>query len=52
LKDGVFIGQFGSAAGWNLKDMSIYDNKKPRYVREWYIKLRKRMRELKSIKAD
>ena len=52
LEDGVFIGQFGSPNPWNLKDMSIYDKKKPRYVRQWYIDLRKKMRERKAAKEE
>ena len=30
--------------------MSIYDKKKPRYVREWYIRLRTRMKEMAEEK--
>lgn len=32
--------------------MSIYDKKKPRYVRQWYIDLRKKMRERKAAKEE
>lgn len=40
LSNGVFIGQFGQARGWNIHDMSPYEKVKPRYVREWYLKLK------------
>lgn len=29
--------------------MSPYKDRKPRFVREWYIKLRQRMKELKAL---
>ena len=44
LSNGVFIGQFGQANGWNIHDMSPYENRKPRYVREWYLKLKAKMK--------
>jgi hypothetical protein len=28
--------------------MSPYENKKPRYVREWYLRLKERMRSMKN----
>jgi hypothetical protein len=28
--------------------MTPYENKKPRYVREWYLRLKDRMRQLKA----
>ena len=46
LKDGVKLGQFGQSQAWNLKDMSAYDKKRPNYVRQWYLRLRSRMKEL------
>jgi hypothetical protein len=49
LSNGVFIGQFGQATIWNIHDMSPYKDRKPRFVREWYIKLRQRMKELKAL---
>ena len=30
--------------------MSQYDKKRPNYVRQWYLRLRKRMKELKAKK--
>lgn len=50
LKDGVKIGQFGQSTAWNLKDMSLYDKKRPNYVRQWYLRLRSRMKELKAAR--
>ena len=44
LSNGVFIGQFAQANGWNIHDMTPYENKKPRYVREWYLKLKAKMK--------
>ena len=49
LRDGVLIGQFGQANAWNIHDMTPYSNKKPRYVREWYLKLKQRMKQLKAL---
>lgn len=46
LTNGVKIGQFGQSTAWNLKDMSVYDKKRPNYVRQWYLRLRSRMKEL------
>jgi len=43
LNNGVYIGQFGQG-GWNIHDMSPYENRKPRYVRDWYLKLRTLMK--------
>ena len=48
LKTGVLIGQFGQGDGCNIKDMTPYENKKPRYVREWYVKLRQRMKKMRE----
>lgn len=48
LSNGVFIGQFGQAKGWNIHDMSPFENNKPRYVREWYLKLKQRMKAIKA----
>ena len=48
LSNGVFVGQFGQAKGWNIHDMSPYENAKPRYVREWYLKLKARMKANKA----
>ena len=45
LETGVFIGSFGTHS-WNIHDMEPYKNKKPRYVREWYLKLRQRMKAI------
>jgi hypothetical protein len=28
--------------------MTPYENKKPRYVREWYVKLRQRMKKMRE----
>ena len=50
LSNGVFVGQFGQAKGWNIHDMSPYENLKPRYVREWYLKLKARMKVNKAKK--
>ena len=30
--------------------MTPYENKKPRYVREWYVKLKQRMKKLREKK--
>ena len=46
LDTGVKIGQFGK--GWNIHDMSPYENKKPRYVRAWYLMLKARLAELRG----
>ena len=51
LSNGVFIGQFGQANGWNIHDISPYENRKPRFVREWYLKLKARMKANKDKKA-
>ena len=44
LSNGVFIGQFGQHAPWNIHDLSQYENRKPRYVRDWYLKLKSKMK--------
>ena len=51
LETGVFIGSFGTNS-WNIHDMEPYKNKKPRYVREWYIKLRERMKKILKKNAE
>ena len=48
LSNGVFVGQFGQATPWNINDMNPYKNRKPRYVREWYKKLKDRMKYLRD----
>jgi len=48
----VFIGQFGQANGWNIHDMSPYEKRKPRYVREWYLKLKARMKANREKKEQ
>jgi hypothetical protein len=45
LETGVFIGSFGTHK-WDIHDMTPYKNKRPRYVREWYLKLRSRMKKI------
>ena len=30
--------------------MSAYDNRKPKYVRDWYLKLRSKMKAIKEKK--
>lgn len=52
LSNGVFIGQFGQSNGWNIHDMSPYEKRKPRYVREWYLKLKARMKANKDKKVN
>mmetsp|Transcript_18768 Transcript_18768/g.32071 ORF Transcript_18768/g.32071 Transcript_18768/m.32071 type:complete len:168 (-) Transcript_18768:339-842(-) len=52
LSSGVFVGQFGQAHGWNIHDMSPYEKRKPRYVREWYLKLKQRMKARKQKEID
>jgi hypothetical protein len=52
LSNGVFIGQFGQSKGWNIHDMSPYDNVQPRYVREWYLKLKIRMKNNKTKREE
>jgi hypothetical protein len=47
LETGVKIGQFGQAKAWNIHDTTAFDNLKPRYVREWYLKLKQRMKQIK-----
>jgi hypothetical protein len=44
------VGQFGQANAWNIHDMSPYANKKPRYVREWYLKLKSRFKKIREEK--
>jgi hypothetical protein len=51
LSNGVYVGQFGQAKGWNIHDMSPYEHIKPRFVREWYLKLKARMK-LNMAKRD
>ena len=46
LDTGVKIGQFGK--GWDIHDMSPYENRKPRYVRAWYLMLKARMAEIRE----
>lgn len=48
LSNGVFIGQFGQKNGWNIHDMSPYENVKPRFVRDWYLKLKAIMKANKA----
>ena len=52
LSNGVFIGQFGQANGWNIHDISPYEKRKPRFVREWYLRLKARMKELRAKKLE
>lgn len=49
----MFIGQFNkpenpgkSTKCWNIHDMSKYKHRKPRYVREWYLRLKKKFKKL------
>ena len=44
------IGSFGTHS-WNIHDMEPYKNKKPRYVREWYLKLKARMKKINDKKG-
>jgi len=48
--NGVYIGYFGQTPVWNINDMSAYDNRKPKYVRDWYLKLRSKMKAIKEKK--
>jgi hypothetical protein len=48
LINGVYIGYFGQKPGWNINDMSAYANRKPRYVRDWYLKLKAKMKAIKA----
>lgn len=52
LETGVFVGQFGQAKGWNIQDMTPYKKRKPRYVHEWYTKLRERFKALKQRRNE
>ena len=52
LENGVCIGQFGQSKGWNIHDMSPYENVKPRYVRDWYLKLKSIMKANKVKKES
>jgi WD40 repeat protein len=52
LSNGVFIGQFGQAHAWNIHDISAFEKRKPRYVREWYLRLKARMKELRAKAAE
>jgi hypothetical protein len=47
LSNGVLIGRFGQSAAWNIHDVSAFDNKKPRFVREWYLKLKAKMKQIR-----
>ena len=53
LKNGILIGQFGQQDFWSLKDMSVYEKKRPNYVREWFkekkLKFRAYMTELAKV---
>ena len=40
LSNGVFIGQFGADAQWNIHDLTAFDRRRPNYVRTWYQKVR------------
>lgn len=47
LDNGVFIGQFGKPADpskgnrcWDIRNMKPFEHRKPRYVRNWYLKLK------------
>lgn len=47
LSNGVFIGQFGkpedakvSSKCWDIHNMDKYEHRKPRYVRDWYLRLK------------
>ena len=52
LADGVRIGYFGQKPGWNIHDLSAYANKKPKFVREWYLKLKAKMKEIRAKKEE
>ena len=52
LSNGAYVGYFGQSPGWNINDLSQYEKRKPRYVREWYIKLKKRMKEIKAKRDE
>lgn len=47
LETGVRIGKFGQHKGWSINDLSKYEDVKPRYVREWYLKLKSRLHNMK-----
>ena len=48
LINGVYIGYFGQKPGWNINDMSPYEKRKPRYVRDWYLKLKAKMKAIRA----
>ena len=52
LSNGAYVGYFGQSPGWNINELSQYEKRKPRYVREWYIKLKKRMKEIKAKRDE
>jgi hypothetical protein len=52
LSNGVLIGQFGQAETWSLHNMSKYENRKPRYVRDWYLRLKRKMKEFKKKEEE
>lgn len=52
LSNGVFIGQFGkpenpqkSSKCWDIHNMKKYEHRRPRYVREWYLKLKAKFKK-------
>lgn len=48
LETGIHIGQFGQAKPWNIHDISAFEKKKPRYVREWYLLLKQRFKKIQE----
>ena len=48
LETGIQIGQFGQAKPWNIHDISAFEKKKPRYVREWYLLLKQRFKRIQE----
>lgn len=39
LSNGVFIGQFGQESMWNIHDISAFEKRRPKFVRDWYLKV-------------
>jgi len=45
LSTGQLVGQFGNDRPWDIHDLSKTDLKRPKYVRSWYLKKKKEMKE-------
>jgi len=52
LVNGVYIGYFGQKPGWNINDMTPYEKRKPRFVRDWYLKLKAKMKAIRAKRSE